>query len=58
MHVDAIGKYEGPPCRLCTVRRFVGVCIHRPISKAYRDKISNRMKEVWAERRKRNAQKG
>lgn len=50
MHASAVGKYEGPPCKACTDRQFVGVCTHRPISQAYRDKISRRMKEVWASR--------
>ncbi len=52
MHADAVGKYEGPPCKMCTNRMFIGVCTHRPISQAYRDRISGRMKEVWAKRRK------
>lgn len=52
MHSGAVGKYDGPPCDLCRTSHFVGVCTHRPISKAYREKISQRMKEVWSERRK------
>ncbi len=55
MHVDAIGKYEGPPCEMCTRTMFVGVCTHRPISRGYRKKISDRMKEVWAERREKKS---
>lgn len=58
MHQSAVGKYEGPPCKMCTDRQFVGVCTHRPISQAYRDKISGRMKEVWENRRNRKPKEG
>lgn len=58
MHQSAVGKYGGPPCKMCTDRQFVGVCTHRPISQAYRDKISGRMKEVWENRRNRKPKEG
>jgi len=58
MHAGDIGKYVGPPCKICQARQLVGTCTHRPRrlpKEVISQRVSNAMLKSWQRKRDRKA---